>query len=414
MDLDEFVNRSMALEKPWRIEGAEIVEESRTVEIRVVYDSSEGRCPECGKLCKRHDANERRWRHLDMLHYQTWITCQVPRVRCDEHKVRRIDVPWSDGWARFSARFECVVIDWLKDSSMTAVARNFGLSWDQVNGIQERAVKRGLSRREAVTPSKIGVDETSFQKRHEYVTIVTDLDESRVLHVADGRGRESLDGFFKGLSDDQLRGIDLIAMDMHQPYIYSAAWYLPRPLEKICFDRFHVAQLLSKAVDQTRRSEVKRLANEGDDSLKGTRYLWLQTLANMPRKLRRQLRHAMESSASVAEVWAIKEAASKLWNYKSKTWARKAWTAFATAARQVTSAALNKAIDTILRHLFGIINAIVHRISNAGSESINGRVQALKRRANGYRRRARFRDAIMFHLGGLDLYPAKAVPLECQ
>ena len=71
-------------------------------------------------------------------------------------------------------------------------------------------------------------------------------------------------------------------------------------------------------------------------------------------------------------------------------------------------------MNTVLRHLFGIINAIVHGVTNAGSESVNSRVQALKKRANGYRSRARFRDAIMFHLGGLDLYPAATVPHKCQ
>ncbi len=414
MDLDELIHSGLSLPEPWKIEGAEVDKESMLVEIRVSHAAREGACPECGKTCKQHDTVERRWRHLDMWNYQTWIVCRIPRVACDEHKVRRIDVPWSDGWARFTAQFECVVIDWLKVASMTATARNLDLSWDQVNGIQERAVKRGLARRAAITPSKIGVDETSFQKRHEYVTIVTDLDESRVLYVADGRGKDSLNGFFEGLSEDQVNGVDFIAMDMHMPYIYSAAWYLPRPLEQICFDRFHVAQLLSKAVDQTRRAEAKRLASEGDDSLKSTRYLWLQSMTTMPRKLRKQLRGLLETSATVGEVWAIKEAASGLWKYKSRTWAQKAWVALSKAARQVGSPALNKAMDTILRHLFGIINSILHGVSNAGSESVNSRVQALKRRANGYRSRPRFRDAIMFHLGGLDLYPTTAVPLKSQ
>ena len=414
MDFEELVHRGLSLPEPWKIEGAEDDQEAMLVENRVSHEAGTGACPECGKACQQHDTVERRCRHLDMWSYQTWITCRVPNVRCAEHKVRRIDVPWSDGWARFTAQFECVVIDWLKVASMTATARNLGLSRDQVNGIQERAVKRDLARREAISPSKIGVDETSFQKRHEYVTIVTDLDKSRVLYVADGRGKDPLNGFFKGLSEDQVRGIDFISMDMHLPYIYSAAWYLPRPLEQICFDRFHVAQLFSRAVDQTRRAEAKRLAKEGDDSPKSTRYLWLQSAGNLPRKLRKQLCGLLETCASVGEVWAIKEAASKLWHYKSKTWAQKARVALSRAAREVGSPALNMTMDTVLRHLFEIINAIVHGVSNAGSESVNSRVQALKKRANGYRSRRRFRDAILFHLGGLDLHPMTGVSLKCQ
>lgn len=412
--MEELADRALSLSEPWVIEGAELIDEVGIVEIRVRYDSKRGPCPECGRPCPRHDSVERRWRHLDMWSYQTWIVCRVPRFSCEEHGVRRMDVPWADGWARFTAQFECVVIDWLKVASMNATARNLGLTWDQVNGIQERAVKRGLERREAVAPKRIGVDETSFQKRHEYVTIVTDLDESRVLHVADGRGKDALDGFFEGLSADRLNAIEVVAMDMHQPYIYSAAWHVPGILEKLCFDRFHVAQLLSRAIDQTRRAESKRLASEGDDSLKSTRYLWLRSKSSLPRKLRKQLESLLDSSSSVAEVWAIKEAASKLWTYKSRTWAQKAWVTLCRAARKVDAPALDRAVDTILRHLFGIVNAIVHRVSNAGSESINSRVQALKRQANGYRNRARFRDAILFHLGDLDLYPRQPLPLKCQ
>lgn len=405
MDMDELLERVLALPEPWEITGAELDEASKTVEVMVTYTGSSAPCPECGKSSKRHDAVERRWRHLDLCNHQTWIVCRIPRVRCEEHKVRTLQVPWADGWTRFTAQFECVVIDWLKAASMTAVARNMSLSWDQVNGIQERAVRRGLVRREAIEVTRIGVDETSFQKRHEYVTIVTDLDGSRVLYVADGRGRKSLDGFFEGLTEAQLTGIEVVAMDMHIPFIYSAASFVPDILNRLCFDRFHVAQMFSKAVDQQRRSEAKRLAKEGDDSLKGTRYLWLMQMTGLPKKLRTQLAVLLETATSVGDVWAIKEAASKLWHYKSKTWAQKAWMALCKAARQLEIPALDKVIDTILLHLFGIVNAITLKASNAASESVNSRVQALKKRANGYRSRQRFREAIMFHLGGLDLYP---------
>ena len=403
--MDELLEHVLALPAPWKIEGVELDEATKTVDVRVTYEGSTGACPECGKARKRHDSVERRWRHLDLCNHQTWIVCKIPRVRCKEHKVKTLQVPWADGWARFTAQFECVVIDWLNEASMTAVARNLRLSWDQVNGIQERAVARGLARREAISATRIGVDETSFQKRHEYVTIVTNLDGSCVLHVADGRGRESLDGFFEELSEDQLRAIEVVAMDMHTPFIYSAATYIPEITSRLCFDRFHVAQMFSKAVDQHRRSETKRLMKEGDDSLKGTRYLWLKQMAGLPRKLRKQLAVLLETATSVGDVWAVKEAASKLWHYKSKTWAQKAWIALCKAARKLAIPALDKVIDTILRHLFGIVNAITLNASNAASESVNSRVQALKRRANGYSSRRRFRAAIMFHLGGLDLYP---------
>ena len=289
-----------------------------------------------------------------------------------------------------------------------------GLTWDQVSGIEERAVARGLARRERVAPKRIGVDETSFQKRHEYVTIVTDLDGSRVLHVADGRGKVSLNAFFEQMDEERLASIDVVAMDMHMPFIVAAAEHVPDLSRKLCFDRFHVAQLFSKAVDEIRRSESKRLAKEGDDTLKGTRYTWLKSKKGLSRKIRKQLAALLETGTLVADVWAIKEAAADLWHYKSRAWAEKAWMQLCKAALAMEIPALTKVVDTVLKHFLGIINAVLLRATNAASESVNSRVQALKRRAHGYRNRARFRNAIMFHLGGLDLYPRPAIPLKTQ
>jgi transposase len=405
MDMDELLEHVLALPEPWVIVGAELDKARMKVEVRVVHEGSRAPCPECSADSPRHDSQERKWRHLDLCDHQTWIVCEVPRVKCQEHGVRKMNVPWADGWSRFTARFECVIIDWLLEASMSAVARNFGLSWDQVYGIQQRAVVRGLARRARINPTRIGVDETSFQKRHEYVTIVCDLEGGKVLHVADGRSKSSLDSFFEGLDQEQLCSIEVVAMDMHAPFIYSAARFVPNLADKLCFDRFHVAQLFSRAIDNTRRSENKRLMAEGDSSLKGTRYTWLRSQRELPRRLRKQLADLLQSTTQISKVWAIKEAASKLWHYKTRAWARKAWLQLCKAALKFDIPALTKTVDTVLNHMLGIVNAIVLRATNARSESINSQVQSLKRRANGYRNRARFRDAIMFHLGGLDLYP---------
>jgi len=105
-----------------------------------------------------------------------------------------VKVPWSEPGSRFTALYEALVIDLLREMSFSGVARFTGLTWDQIDGIQGRAVRRGLARRELRLPGRIGVDETSFQKRHEYVTVVSSL-EGEVVHVADGNGRGALDSF---------------------------------------------------------------------------------------------------------------------------------------------------------------------------------------------------------------------------
>jgi transposase len=211
------------------------------------------RCPVCDGECPGYDARERRWRHLDTMQYRTIVIGHVPRVECPTHGVVQVAVPWAESGSRFTARFEALAIDWLLEASFAAVARQLGLSWDEVAGIQERAVARGLARRERKPPKRIGVDETSFQKRHEYVTTVNDLDEGVVLHVADDRRQESLDGFYEELGPEACAGLEAVVMDMWAPYIASTRAYVPEAEGKIVFDKFHVAKHLGDAVDQVRR-----------------------------------------------------------------------------------------------------------------------------------------------------------------
>ena len=109
------------------------------------------------------------------------------------------------------------MIDWLREAATSAVALQMGLSWDEVDGIMHRAVQRGLERREVRVPERIGVDERSFQKRHEYVMVINDLD-GHVLHGADGRGKESLEEYYKQFEHGQFAGIQkVVAMDMWSP-----------------------------------------------------------------------------------------------------------------------------------------------------------------------------------------------------
>ncbi len=167
----------IGLGRPWEVSRVEVSHTDQEVQIFVVRAARPRlRCPECDRPCGGYDTRERRWRHLDTMQYRTFVIAEVPRVQCETHGIRQVAVPWSDPGSRFTAWFEALVIDWLGEANVLAIARRLRLSWDQVAGIQKRAVTRGLARRQSKPPTQIGVDETSFQKRHEYVTVVHDMD----------------------------------------------------------------------------------------------------------------------------------------------------------------------------------------------------------------------------------------------
>ncbi len=138
--------------------------------------------------------------------------------------MKTIHVPWSDPGSGFTALFEALVIDWLQAANTSAVSRLLGLTWDEVDGIKQRAVARGLARRELTVPEDIGVDETSFQKRHEYVTVVADTRANVIHWVSDGRGKESLSSHFECFEVADLQQVRSITMGFfHRSRRESAA-----------------------------------------------------------------------------------------------------------------------------------------------------------------------------------------------
>jgi transposase len=258
----------LGISAPWRVTDVVLDVAAGTVEVFVEH-RGEARCPKCGKSCAGYDARRRRWRHLDTCQFQTYLTADVPRVECAEHGVSQAPTPWAEPGSRFTALLEAVVIDWLKEASFAAVARRLGLSWDEVDGIMARAVRRGLARRDDSAPARIGLDETSFQKRHEYVTVVTDLDGKRVLSMVDGRTKDVVDAHLSAIPAASRAAVEVVAMDMWRPYMDAAAKWLPNA--RVCFDRFHVARHLGDAVNTERKEEHKRLRAEGVARVDGAR-----------------------------------------------------------------------------------------------------------------------------------------------
>lgn len=339
------------------------------------------------------------------MEYQTVIQCDVPRIKCTEHGVLKVRVPWAEPLSRYTMAFESCVIDWLHDASVSTVADNLGIAWNAVDNIMRRAVERGMHRRKKSRPKHIAIDETSFQKRHEYVSVVTNQETGAVDYVADGRTEEALSPYYQELGISGCSRIQSVSMDMWPAYINATTNYVKDAESKICFDKFHVAQHLGTAVDKVRRTEHRELMQAGDERLKGTKFYWLMNPENMSKEIDDEFRQIRNSTLRTSTAWAVKEHAMCLWDYVSKTWAEKAWRKWIELADSTQMPSLIKVATTVSNHLWGIVNAIVLRKSNAVAESINSKIQRLKARARGFRNRERFKSAIMFHCGKLDLYP---------
>jgi transposase len=365
----ELYARILGIQLPWRVQDVVLHLDAGEVHVMLAANRAAFRCPTCGQECPGYDSRERRWRHLDTCQYRTILIAVIPRVRCAAHGVVQVAVPWAEEGSRFTALFEAVAIDWLREASLTAVGRQLDLSWDEVDGILGRAVARGLARRELTPPRRIGVDETAFQKRHEYVTVVCDREQDVVANVADGHRETSLAGFYEALGPAACAALELVCMDMWRPYIAATRQYVPAADQKIAFDKFHVAQLLGEAVDLVRRAEHRTLRARGDGTLTGTRYWWLASPERMEARRWQAFGPLRQSALKTARARAIKEFGMTLWRYVRRGWAEKAWKVWLQWALRCRLAPMRAVAVTVRKYLWGILNAI----GVPGDEHAHGR-----------------------------------------
>lgn len=408
MEDRELYRRILGLAAPWYVASVDLHAQPREVHIHLAHQEAPSwPCGECGAASKLYDHQpERQWRHLDTCQYRTILHAEPPRSQCPTHGVRVVKLPWAEPSSRFTALFEALAISWLKAASQKAVAEQLGLSWDEIHGVMDRAVKRGLARRQAEPVPRLGVDEKAFRKGHKYLTVVNDLTRGRVLYVAADRKQESLDGFWGTLTEPQREGIQAVAMDMWDPYVESVRAHVAEADWKIVFDKFHVAQHLGQAVDAVRRKENKALRAQGDERLVGTRYDWLRNPTTMDPTDRRAFAALRDSQLKTARAWALKETAMSLYDYTYEGPARKHfqwWHGWAVRSRLAPMIAV---AGMLKRRFANIITYLKHRITNAASESINAKIQWVKYTARGFRNKQNFINAIYFHCGGLDLAPA--------
>jgi transposase len=404
----ELYAQILGIRTPWQVERVDLKLSEGEVHVHLAHEPGLlWPCPECGEPCPLYDHQpERRWRHLDTCQYRTILHAEPPRSNCGVHGPRAVRLPWAEPNSRFTALFEALAIEWLKVASQQAVADQMGLSWDEVHAIQERAVERGLARRQQEVVAHLGVDEKSFTRGHRYCTLVNDLDGARVLFVAEGRSEESMDGFWDALTPDQKAGVQAVAMDMWDPYINSTRRHLPEAGGKIVFDKFHIAKHLSEAVDQVRRRENKQLRAAGDDRLAGTRYDWLRHPARMQADDRKEFAALRDSNLKTARAWALKEAMMAFFCYIYERPARKHFRWWHNWAVRSRLRPMIEKARMLKRRFENVVTYLKLRVTNAASESLNSKIQWVKYTARGFRNRANFVTAIYFHCGGLDLRPS--------
>lgn len=397
----------LGLKSPWKVSKVNLELDQSRVVIDVVHGPANVACPDCGKLSSQRDlAPSRSWRHLDTMNFETIIQARVPRCNCPDCGVKTVAVPWAGKHSRFTLMFEAFAIEVLRMAGSLEAGRVFlGLSWDSAHAIMERAVERGLSRRDISEVEHIGIDEKSFLKGHNYLTALNDLEGGRVLDVVAGRTEEAC----RKLIGDALPGygnrfgIQAVAVDMWPAFGNAIKAMLPNA--SIVYDRFHISGYLGGAVDQVRRAEHKQLLREGDDILTGSRYSVLRSAETRTEKHQGVLDAICGRNLKTSRAWAIKESFASFWQARNRAFAELIfddWYGWAVRSKLKPVA---KVAKMLRKHLEGLLSYFEHPITNGVSEGLNSKIQSIKASARGFRNFANYRIRILFTCGKLDLMP---------
>lgn len=344
----------------------------------------------------------RRWRHLDTMQFKTFIKARLPRFKSADGKVKTLSAPWADSHERHSFFFECAVIDLLcATQNQTKTAKLMRCTFDVVNRIMHQASQRGLERRQASGEvfEHLSLDEKSFQKGHNYVSVLSHPQSDRVLEVVAGRTKQACQKLMsQTLSPEQKAQVQSISMDMWPAFIATAQEQLPDA--KIVHDKFHLIQYLNQAIDKVRRREVKQ-----HQELKDSRYALLKNEENLTAKQKVKFEAIRQANFEVSRVWQTREnfkAVFKNSTLKESPAIYEHWhqTVQESAIKEVI-----KVAQMFSSHLEGVLQAMTSTLCNAGAERLNGKIQLLKSIARGYRTFENFRSAILFFHGKLDLSP---------
>jgi transposase len=380
---------ALGLSEPWRVTRSELDVERTQLDLYLGFErGARFACParDCAHgSCPVHDSVDKTWRHLDFFQHKALLHARLPRVRCPEHGVRQVSVPWARPGSGFTLLFEALVLSFAAAMPMAKVAAMTREHDTRIWRVVEHHVHAARDQLDCTSVRRVGMDETSARKGQDYVSIFADLDARRVVFATEGRSAQTVAGFAADLAEhggDPEKVTDT-SSDMSSAFISGIAAHLPNA--RMTFDRYHLAAKLSEAIDAVRREEVATRPE-----LKHTRWLWLKNHANLSAKQQGELHQLMRPSAQLATARARRWREDFQAFYdQDPRYAPEYLRRWCYGAKRSRLQPIKEFVTLVENHWDGIIAWHKNHLSNGLLEGINSLVQAAKARARGYRNKTK-------------------------
>jgi transposase len=406
---------ALGLTEPWRVTNVEMLPSEKnpnTMEVHIRVDFLEGSkfpCPQCGELSSIYDSKEKVWRHLNFFQYRCYIHAKVPRVECDNHKVKLVDVPWATQGSGFTLLMEAVLLTMLQQMPVSQVAKQVGEHDTKLWRLIKRYVEHALLLQDFSNVEAIGVDEYSH-KGHHYITVFLAHPEkngskARVLFTTEGKDKATVAKFLEEFQAKRGKPdkVSDITCDMCHGYRNAMAEAFPTATTTI--DKFHVVRTINDTVDMVRRRENQSKDKKKTNALDKTRYLWLKNRDNLTQNQVEQL-DLLLNTEYLDTVTAYNFKLKLQGVYEHCIDYESAIEAFEGLCLEMSNSRvreLQKVGKSLTRNAVEILNYFDSRKTNALLEGFNSVIGLIKRRARGFKNMDNFMAMIYFVCGDLQL-----------
>jgi transposase len=422
-------------------------------------------CPECGYSTRaRKDTRPENsvWRHLDLGVWRLEIHCRRRRLWCPVHGARTEGVPFARPRSEFTRDFECLVAWLATRTDKTTIKRMLRIDWDTVGRIIKRVCDDELDPGRLNDLFEIGIDEVSWKRQHNYLTLVADHRRRKIVWGCEGKGEKAADAFFEELDPARApsppprpaasqprqppepaimvpfgpcptvaaghgipgawlqdgseldpaivaRASRLTAVSMDMTGGYAAAARNHAPQAVICIDPYHVVQLANKALDEVRRAYWNELRALGDQDaakrFKDARWALLKAPEDLTDQQAATLRRLQAAGGEVWRAYTLKEAVRGIFepglSIQDVTILIDRLLSRLARSRLEPFVKLGK---TIRKHRDGILAAIRLGINQGRTEALNNKVRLITRRAYGFHSAKAALALIMLTCGPITLH----------
>ena len=375
---------ALGIVPPWEVVGVEFSQENKRLDIKIDFTrGSTFACPVCGTAAPVHDTTEKTWRHLNFFQYETYLTARVPRTKCSgtDCGVKQVQVPWARTGSGFTLLFEALVMAMARQMPVNVIARMLNVHDTRLWRVVRTYIESARSQEDYSDVKRIGVDETSSSKGHEYVTFFFDMDRRKLLFGTTDKDHTTVERFVTDLVNHggNPENVTDACLDMSKAFIKGIKENFPNA--SLTFDQFHLIKLMNDILAKIRAEEARQFPEE----LRKTRYIFLKNPDRLSEAEERKLFDLTRFNLGSIKAYMLKLALQFVYAASSRTEAEVLLKRWHRRAQRSRIDRIIKLAKTVKEHWDGILSYFDSRLTNGFLEGINSLIQAAKAKARGYR-----------------------------